>query len=140
MEEEDIEAEKEAERYIIKRFINSVALQSLHVVTAQPLGSILEAKPLRQGQKTRILGRQSQSCSHLYIYQVVGCYYPSAVTHIYYLYEERQEDAATFPIHAIMISGPYGVLKGQALHCSLQSAEADLRFFFFFLVGGWQLM
>jgi len=36
------------------------------IITAQPLGSILEAKPLRQGQKTRILGRQSQSCSHLY--------------------------------------------------------------------------
>ena len=35
-------------------------------VTTQPLGSILEAKPLRQGQKTRILGRGSQSCSHLY--------------------------------------------------------------------------
>jgi hypothetical protein len=35
-------------------------------VTAQPLGSILEAKPLHQGQKTRILGRGSQSCSHLY--------------------------------------------------------------------------
>jgi hypothetical protein len=32
----------------------------------QPLGSILEAKPLHQGQKTRILGRGSQSCSHLY--------------------------------------------------------------------------
>jgi hypothetical protein len=32
------------------------------------LGSILEAKTLRQGQKTRILaiGRRSQSCSHLY--------------------------------------------------------------------------
>jgi hypothetical protein len=29
-------------------------------------GSILEAKPLHQGQKTRILGRGSQSCSHLY--------------------------------------------------------------------------
>ena len=36
------------------------------IVTAQPLGSILEAKPLRQGQKTKILGRQSQSRSHLY--------------------------------------------------------------------------
>jgi hypothetical protein len=36
------------------------------IVTTQPLGSILEAKLLRQGQKTRILGRQSQSCSHLY--------------------------------------------------------------------------
>ena len=35
-------------------------------VTTQPLGSILEAKPLHQGQKTRILGRGSQSCSHLY--------------------------------------------------------------------------
>ena len=35
-------------------------------VTAQALGSILEAKPLRQVQKTRILGRQSKSCSHLY--------------------------------------------------------------------------
>ena len=31
-----------------------------------PLGSILETKPLRQGQKARILGRGSQSCSHLY--------------------------------------------------------------------------
>ena len=30
------------------------------------LGSILEAKPLHQGQKTRILGRGFQSCSHLY--------------------------------------------------------------------------
>jgi hypothetical protein len=28
--------------------------------------SILESKPLRQGQKTRILGRQSKGCSHLY--------------------------------------------------------------------------
>ena len=27
-------------------------------VTTQPLGSILEAKPLHQGQKTRILGRE----------------------------------------------------------------------------------
>ena len=35
-------------------------------LTTQPLGSILEAKPLHQGQKTRILGRGSQSCSHLY--------------------------------------------------------------------------
>jgi len=35
-------------------------------VTAQPLGSILEAKPLCQGQKTRILGQQSKSCSHSY--------------------------------------------------------------------------
>ena len=35
-------------------------------VTTQLLGSILEAKPLHQGQKTRILGRGSQSCSHLY--------------------------------------------------------------------------
>ena len=43
-------------------------------VTAQPLGSILEAKPLRQGQKTRILGRRSKNCSHLYRLQ------PSAVT------------------------------------------------------------
>ena len=44
--------------------------EHVEIVTAQPLGmyigSILEAKPLRQGQKTRILGRQSQSCSHLY--------------------------------------------------------------------------
>ena len=31
-----------------------------------PTSSILEAKPLHQGQKTRILGRGSQSCSHLY--------------------------------------------------------------------------
>ena len=42
-------------------------VRTLSIVTTQPLGRILEAsKPLRQGQKTRILGRQSQSCSHLY--------------------------------------------------------------------------
>ena len=35
-------------------------------VTTQLLGSILEAKPLYQGQKTKILGRGSHSCSHLY--------------------------------------------------------------------------
>lgn len=34
-------------------------------VTAQPPGSILEAKPLRQGQKTRTLGQQSKSSFHL---------------------------------------------------------------------------
>ena len=50
-------------------------------VTTQPLGSILETKPLRQGQKTRILGRESQSCSHL-IYIVSRLQLPlaSAVT------------------------------------------------------------
>ena len=40
--------------------------RKIPAVTTQPLGSILEAKPLHQGQKTRILGRGSQSCSHLY--------------------------------------------------------------------------
>ena len=42
--------------------------EGLHadVSRPNPLGSILEAKPLHQGQKTRILGRGSQSCSHLY--------------------------------------------------------------------------
>jgi hypothetical protein len=35
-------------------------------LTAQPLGSILEAKQLRQEQKAKILGRQSQGYSHLY--------------------------------------------------------------------------
>lgn len=41
------------------------------IVTAkpQPLGSILKAKPLRQGQRARILGRLSQSSSHYRI----GC-------------------------------------------------------------------
>ena len=33
----------------------------VYTVTTQPLERILEAKPLRQGQKTRILGRQSQN-------------------------------------------------------------------------------
>ena len=41
-------------------------IAQLERVTTQPLGSILEAKPLHQGHKTRILGRGSQSCSHLY--------------------------------------------------------------------------
>ena len=49
-----------------ERASNPTNEETLAFVTTQPLGSILEAKPLHQGQKTRILGRGSQSCSHLY--------------------------------------------------------------------------
>src|ERR1700722_19346376 len=44
-------------------------------VTAQPLGNILESQTAAPGQKTRILGRWSKNCSHLY-----SRLQPSAVT------------------------------------------------------------
>src|SRR6202451_2293103 len=51
------------DKYLLCTYTNQTTMVP---VTTQPLGSILEAKPLHQGQKTRILGRGSQSCSHLY--------------------------------------------------------------------------
>src|ERR1700684_4057378 len=56
--------------------LNKVPRVKGQIVTTQPLGSILEAKPLHQGQKTRILGRGSQSCSHLYSTLPVPSHYP----------------------------------------------------------------
>jgi hypothetical protein len=50
-------------------------------VTTQHLGSILEVKPLRQGQKTRILGRQSQSCSCSHLYSTLPAPSQSVVEH-----------------------------------------------------------
>jgi hypothetical protein len=53
-----------------------LVVQKVEVEAFKPTGGVrshgpqgayvLEAKPLRQGQKTRILGQQSKSCSHLY--------------------------------------------------------------------------